>query len=278
MYLPSSNHNIELFKSYIEKLNEIVYMYSNKGKLVFQGDFNAHLQSQHLLKLNDFRSNYLIYFLCNNNFSAINTLPLCNGAKSTFVSYNGMHETMIDHTLCPVEMLDTVISCDILDDDCLNVSNHRPLNVVFKVPYFDQTCILNTKRKTIKWKLINNDNKINYENELMSQLEHLKYSDDSECINHNDLIDSMYDDVIKVINVASDKHFPQSKFKAFLKTYWTNSLKQLHKSMRQKRQIWNLVVLIMNRIRHIKTQKESFVNCIGYEGCFIINATRFVYL
>ena len=96
----------------------------------------------------------MIEFQCNNNFTAINTLPLCNGAKSTFVSYNGMFETLIDHIFCPVEILDTVISCDILDDDCLNVSNHRPLNVVFKVPHFDQTHMLNNRRKTIKWKRI----------------------------------------------------------------------------------------------------------------------------
>ena len=87
VYLPSSNNNIELYRQYIEKLNEIVYVYSSKGIVLFQGDFNAHLQGIHFIKENNIRSKCLLEFLNNNNFTAVNTLPICTGARSTFVSY-----------------------------------------------------------------------------------------------------------------------------------------------------------------------------------------------
>ena len=50
----------------------------------------------------------------------------------------------------------------------------------------------------------------------------------------------MYNDVVKAIHVASDKYLPQSKFRKFLKPYWNNDLKYLHKTMRSKRQVWIL--------------------------------------
>ena len=50
----------------------------------------------------------------------------------------------------------------------------------------------------------------------------------------------MYNGIVNEINVASDKHFPQTKFKPFLKPYWNNDLKHLHKCMRHKRQEWIL--------------------------------------
>ena len=50
-----------------------------------------------------------------NNLVATNTLPCCQGASSTFVSYNGVYGSITDHILIPVELLDILSSCTILD-------------------------------------------------------------------------------------------------------------------------------------------------------------------
>ena len=65
------------------------------------------------------------------NLVSLNTLPLCSGAAASFVSYDRNYEYLIDHILFPVERLDTVMSCKLLDDHVLNVSRNRP--VIYRI-------------------------------------------------------------------------------------------------------------------------------------------------
>ena len=53
------------------------------------------------------------------------------------------------------------------------------------------------------------------------------------------MIDNLYDDIVQIINTASDKCLPRSKgYKQFLKPYWNASLNELHDAMKAKRLIW----------------------------------------
>ena len=61
------------------------------------------------------------------NLMSVNSQSNCLGAFSTFVSYGDFYESLIDHILVPDTGLDTVSYCEILDDDVLNVSRHRPI-------------------------------------------------------------------------------------------------------------------------------------------------------
>ena len=70
----------------------------------------------------------------------INTLPSCQGASSTFVSFDGAHDTHIDHILAPVELLDIFSSCTVLDDNALNVSA-VPQSCTFHVQFYAQTLL-----------------------------------------------------------------------------------------------------------------------------------------
>ena len=45
------------------------------------------------------------------------TLQLCTGASSSYVSYDGSSESLIDHILFPVDNIDLVSRCEICDDD-----------------------------------------------------------------------------------------------------------------------------------------------------------------
>ena len=66
--------------------------------------------------------------MLNSNYHvAISTLELCEGSTSKFVSYDGKSESFRDHTILPVEKVETVNECFILDDDALIVSQHRPI-------------------------------------------------------------------------------------------------------------------------------------------------------
>ncbi len=67
---------------------------------------------------------------------SVNTLDICTGAKSTFVSYNGEHESLIDHIIVPIGSVDLVNACEILDDNELNVSRHRPVSCIIALPNY----------------------------------------------------------------------------------------------------------------------------------------------
>ena len=43
VYLPCTNHPIDMFKEYLDRLQNILSLYSEKGTVVLMGDFNAYL-------------------------------------------------------------------------------------------------------------------------------------------------------------------------------------------------------------------------------------------
>ena len=134
VYFPSSNHSLNKFIEYVEKLNDVVNSYRDRGIIIVMGDLNAHLNTHQLIKKLDERSVRLKQCLLALNLISVNSLSTCIGAKSTFVSYNGVTESLIDHIIIPSEHSDIVVSCEILDDDALNVSNHRPLLCKLNLP------------------------------------------------------------------------------------------------------------------------------------------------
>ena len=68
------------------------------------------------------------------NRVAVNTLSGCLGAQYSYVSYYGLYKTLI-RLFLPTD----VKKCLMFDDNCLNVSRHRPvlLNSVLPVSVVD---------------------------------------------------------------------------------------------------------------------------------------------
>ena len=81
-----------------------------------------HLLSLRFIKSTDVRGRTLLDLMHGHNLLAINTLPNSIEADFGFRSYDGLYKSLIDYILIPTERLDTVLSCEILEDDALNVS------------------------------------------------------------------------------------------------------------------------------------------------------------
>ncbi|MCU7811905.1 MAG: hypothetical protein KZQ77_11825 [Candidatus Thiodiazotropha sp. (ex Notomyrtea botanica)] len=137
VYLPCSNHSIQSYKRYLEKMDNILSTYSDMGMIILLGDFNANILSKKFSKPHDYRSRYLMNFVNQNSLVAINTLEMCCGARSSFVSYDGSNESLIDHIMLPIEKLDLVGKVCIFEDNSLNVSSHRPVYCSINVPFGD---------------------------------------------------------------------------------------------------------------------------------------------
>ena len=82
-------------------------------------DFNAHLHGNAFIKPTDDCGGNLIDMMVSFNLVSKKSLPMCSGASASFVSYDDAYTSLIDHILLPVERIDTVISCKILDDPAL---------------------------------------------------------------------------------------------------------------------------------------------------------------
>lgn len=76
IYLPCSNHSVEIYTHYIETLYDLCNMYCTPGIPIFLGDYNAlclldKVKTQDVL---------LRQFLSDSNLCALNTLLWCKGA------------------------------------------------------------------------------------------------------------------------------------------------------------------------------------------------------
>ena len=97
------------------------------------------------------------------NLVAINSLSNCQGASYSYVSYDGSSQTLIDFICTPIEILDLIQYCEIVDDQCLNVSRHRPVICRLAIHGLDihPTTIINPE-SSINWKRVQNEHVDNY--------------------------------------------------------------------------------------------------------------------
>ena len=235
VYLPCTNHPVQFYRDCINALHDIVSAYTEKGRVVVMGDFNTHLLGRVWLRDNDRRSRDLVYFMEQHNLVAVDTLSNCTGAVSTFVSYDGRYESLIDHVFLSGESCDLVRSCCIVEDDCLNVSSHRPIICSLCIPAITDKHD-NPVFKPIKWKKLKQDDAVKYSTMLSCLLaSEIDLRNFYVC---RENIDLLYNTIVKSISSASKTYLPYKSYRSYLKPYWNQSLKDLHALMRFKRSEW----------------------------------------
>ncbi len=170
-------------------------MYKDKGIVTIMGDFNAHLNGRVFIKPLDARGLQLLNFLTENNLVSVNTMDMCIGAESTFVSYDGRHESFIDHIVIGQERLDTVKYCTILDDSVLNVSRHRPIVCDINFPNTNNMDIPLNQDPRINWRKADLINLHMYSECLTHILD--SYPFINQRYNDTECIDRVYDTLVQ---------------------------------------------------------------------------------
>lgn len=236
IYLPCINHSFDSFKDYVDRLNNILGLYSEKGLVVIMGDMNANILSAKFRKDLNNRSRYVEKFLKENNLVSVNTLDICTGARSSFVSYDNTCESLIDHILFPLEKVHYVYSCEICNDDALNVSRHRPVFCRVRIPAQYEESPNICSENNLNWKKVDVDCANSYKENLLlnDTLNALAQSD----LNSKTEIDKAYTDFVQEVKAVAKQHFPVKKYRHYLKPYWTDELSILHREMKRLRQIW----------------------------------------
>ncbi|MES9879927.1 MAG: reverse transcriptase domain-containing protein, partial [Sedimenticola sp.] len=235
VYLPCTNYPIYLYREYIDNIYNMLSMYKDKGLVIIMGDFNAHLNGRVFIKPLDDRGHCLLDFLSDNNMISVNATNLCTGAESTFVTYDGRHESFIDHIIISQETLDTVKTCTILDDSVLNVSRHRPIVCDIGLPTANTMHSQNVTPR-INWKKADITDKCLYSECVTKTLESCPFLCTETYNTEN--IDRSYDNLVQTMLYSSDLYIPKSSYKHFLKPYWNSELKQLHDYELKMRRLW----------------------------------------
>ena len=115
VYFPCSNHPMARFNDYVNKLSNLLGLYSDKEIVIIMGDLNTSILNNSS-QTQSTRSRHLIDFMNTNNFVSVNTMDFCTVASSTFMSYDSSCETCIDQILFPSEQLYRVHTREISDD------------------------------------------------------------------------------------------------------------------------------------------------------------------
>ena len=234
VYFPSSNHPISKYREYVDKLSDLLNVYSLKGVVVVMGDINGHIESfSYKTSMNE-RGRCVKNILDNHGYISVNTTSMCTGARSTFVSYNGGYESLIDHIIISSNLLNEVEQCEILEDSSLNVSTHRPVFCVIRMPVV--RCQGDKDEPRLKWDRVSTQTLHEYEkyvqdSTILSALMRMRISTRKH-------IDHAYTMLVQCLREASDMYIPKASFRRHLKPYWNEDLTCCRRSLNVTRDRW----------------------------------------
>ena len=113
MYLPCSNHSLTAYTEYLDKIRNLLNLYSEKGIVVLMGDMNVNLLPNAIQCNPTGRKMRFLNLLRDTNMISLTTLEMCSGASSSFVTCDNSTESLIDHILFPAEKLLYINECEI---------------------------------------------------------------------------------------------------------------------------------------------------------------------
>ncbi|KAL4220325.1 hypothetical protein ACF0H5_020732 [Mactra antiquata] len=155
-------------------------------------------------------------------------------ATNTFVSYNGCSQSLIEFICIWGGNVDLVDECTIVDDDCLNVSNHRPILAKLALPV-EVSDICRHIDDMVCWRKVTNSDMMEYQYLLSCD-------DDLQFMTHGKLcyqeISTAYRTLTEKIHKYANQVFPKRSYKSHLKPYWNNDLTNAHKHMKFLRNAW----------------------------------------
>ena len=224
VYLPCSNHRIEQFREHIEQLFNLISMLSQLGSVIAIGDFNAHLNGSRYIRQIDKRGQDLYDLMSQVGMFNVTTSSLCEGTSTSYVSYNKRLESLIDHAFITADLVQSIFSCRILDDDCLNVSCHRPICIKLRLSAFQHPGHVEHMNKPVKWRKVSEAQKYDFQVSLCDSLKSKADAIPTESISN--FIDKLYHCIVMCINDASDAELPHSCYRPYLKPYWSTDLRK----------------------------------------------------
>lgn len=229
VYMPSTDYPIEIYRNYIQSVNDLYDQYSSIGKVILIGDWNAELSGDRYTSRLDAQSMELQAMCDILDLSSLCTSMKCSGPSYSFDPFeSGKNRSLIDHVLVQGSSLDLVESCAILNDKPFNTSDHLPIVFSLNVEPIDVP-VNDLEVTHINWKKASLSDRNNY----AATLAHLLDTRLVESLSDDDY----YNILVHSATLASSLTIPQVKFNPHLKPYW-HKIKHLHKTMCDNRKVW----------------------------------------
>ena len=157
-------------------------------------------------------------------------LTICNlgeNADGPINTYVGpMGSSIIDYIMVSPEVDDSVSGCKVLEDDVLNTSDHRPIQISLKVDHLKNERANTFSSKIRRWDKLDETsiyNRYTYplERNTKELLERLSRDD----LNENDL--DLFIDTLASEMVRQSEEIPTSKYRPHVKPFWNERLSEL---------------------------------------------------
>lgn len=232
-YLPCATESTEVYNSYVEQLENVLYQLQQKGTTIVMGDINAHV-------------GYL-----GGPSHSVNSQLDCSGPIETYYSNNGCSKTTIDHIFIAKDKYHTILQAAVLSDCSSNLSYHLPIRCVIKAEFLAKP--MNNAHKILLWNKLEDKNyQEKYENKVATIFQSTYYRDLN--ITSAEILENIVEDVVLKLSEAALAVVPSRKPKPYLKSYWNASLKNLTKNVKKFRRAW----IADGRPRGV--ENESFVS------------------
>ena len=256
IYLPASSMPLDVFIDHVDTLHEIYSIYSQRGIVIFAGDFNVQVHGPRLAFTDNERTLYFARTLCELRTISLTVQDFCTGPVHTFQGFENGPCSTIDHIIVPSEMPFEVDKVIVLDDHGLNVSDHNP--VICSLAIKLQTtflCDMSNMQTRVAWdKAVDNNCISDYTFAVSQNLWGIQMNASN--------IESFYSEIIKAIHDAARDTLPHITFKKHLKPYWNAVLTETHREMMFYRTIW------INEQRPRGVNFSSYVNYKSAKDCF----------
>ena len=127
---------------------------------------------------------------------------------------------------------------EIVDEDCLNVSRHRPVITHLSSPNFEMYKKGATEQASVTHR-INWDKVTSHQgSDYRAKVAYINACTHTHMVLNNSDIDQFYRDVCNVLTDCANAAIGYKKFKPFLKPYWKHELFKQHSLMRRRRAEW----------------------------------------
>ena len=232
VYLPTTNTHINEYRDCIHDLQVIVDWLTSEGMLIIYGDFNGQygLRKGRRSSLpTSARGTVLREFLAYNNMYSTVCDEQCEGPIYTcWPGDSSYNPSQIDHFVCCDNTSHHMERCFVHDDHVLNVSDHHPISLSVKC--LATPCICAVPPIRYNWA---SSDKLMYTQNLRANL-----AESDRHITTITDIDRYVSDLQDSITKSVKSSVPVRKFRPYVRPFWDDDLRVLHREQYNFRQNW----------------------------------------
>ena len=130
VYLPTADSPLNVYKEYLQELENVVYALQTSGPVLIIGDFNAHIgqtHSNHAQCQTNSQGRLLMDMINRTGHYAVSLSDLATGPTHTFSG--GGRSTTVDFCFIDCWAAHLVLECEAQQRHPLNLSDHLALKV-----------------------------------------------------------------------------------------------------------------------------------------------------